>query len=101
MAKITIKKKGKKPIRFEEGRLHRALGVPEDQPIPKSKVRAALAGRYGPEVKRMAVFAFKGALAKGRETARKHRLKKAAEGIVVAPHTLLAEALQELYSGIQ
>lgn len=71
MAKVTIKKKGKKPITFEKGALHRALKVPEGEPIPEGKKRAALAGRYGPKVKKMAVFAFKGALAAGRKTAAK------------------------------
>ncbi|HEV2133790.1 MAG TPA: hypothetical protein VGR47_05960 [Terracidiphilus sp.] len=30
-----------------KGRLHRALGVPVDKPIPAAKMRAALAGKYG------------------------------------------------------
>jgi len=70
---VVIKKKGKKPLAFKKGALHKALGVPLDQPIPESKKRAALAGKYGPEVKKMAVFAFKGALAKGRQTARRRK----------------------------
>ena len=72
---VTIKKPGKKPIRFNKGALHRALGVPEGRPIPESKKRAALAGRYGEKVRRMAVLAFKGALAAGRKTAAKRRSK--------------------------
>ena len=73
MAKtVTIKKKGKKPIRFKKGGLHRSLKVPEGKTIPKSKMRAALAGRYGPLAKKQAVMA-KGLLAKGRKTARKKR----------------------------
>lgn len=71
--RVTIRKGGKKPITFEKGKLHRALGVPEDQPIPDSKKRAALAGRLGGKIKKMAVFAFKGALAKGRKTAKKRK----------------------------
>ncbi len=70
---VTIKKRGKKPITFRKGALHRALGVPEDKPIPPGKKRAALAGKYGPKVKKMATFAFKGALKKGRQTAAKKR----------------------------
>lgn len=76
MAKVTIKKKGKKPITFNKGALHRALGVPEGQPIPPGKKAAALAGKKGPKVKKMASFGFKGALAKGRKTAAKKRGKK-------------------------
>jgi len=71
--KVIIKKKGKKPIVINRGALHRALGVPEGKPIPESKKRAALAGRYGPKVKKMAVLAFKGALAAGRKTAKRNR----------------------------
>lgn len=73
---VTIKAKGKKPLKFEKGALHRALNVPMDKPIPPSKKRAALEGKYGKEVKKMAVFAFKGALKKGRETAAAHRRKR-------------------------
>lgn len=71
--KVVIRAKGKKPISFRKGALHRALGVPEDEPIPESKKRAALAGKYGLKVKRMAVFAFKGALAAGRKTRQQRR----------------------------
>jgi hypothetical protein len=69
MTTVVMKKKGKKPISFQKGALHRQLGVPEGQPIPESKKKAALAGRYGPLAKKRAVFAFKGALAAGRRTA--------------------------------
>ncbi len=37
-----------------KGRLHRALKVPEDQTIPADKMRAALDGKHGPEVQKMA-----------------------------------------------
>ncbi len=37
-----------------KGRLHRALGVPVDQMIPADKMRAALDGKHGPEVQKMA-----------------------------------------------
>lgn len=69
----TMRAPGKEPITFRRGALHRALGVPENQPIPAGKKQAALAGRYGPKVKRMAVFAFKGPLATGRRTAAKRK----------------------------
>jgi len=36
------------------GRLHRALGVPEDETIPEEKMRAALAGKHGDKVREMA-----------------------------------------------
>ena len=49
MAKHWMQKAfGKNP-----GAEHRALGVPEDKPIPPSKHRAAMAGRYGKKVKKM------------------------------------------------
>jgi len=62
-----MKAKGKKPISFKEGALHSALSVPQGEPIPPGKKAAALAGKYGPKVKKMAVFAFRGALAAGRK----------------------------------
>jgi len=79
---VTIKptKKGQKPLVFRKSALHKALGVPEGEKIPESKKRAALAGKYGPKVKKMAVFAFRGALAQGRKTAMKNRKKKAKKG---------------------
>jgi hypothetical protein len=64
---VTMKAKGKKPITFREGGLHSALGVPQSQDIPPGKKAAALAGKFGPKVKKMAVFAFRGALAVGRK----------------------------------
>jgi len=64
---------GQKPIHFEKGGLHKALHVPQDQPIPESKKQAALEGKYGQRIKREAIFAFLGALAKGRETLRRRR----------------------------
>lgn len=67
----VIRQKGKKPLKFEKGGLHQSLGVPQGEPIPASKKKAALAGEYGPKAKKQAVFAFKGALAKGRKTAGK------------------------------
>jgi hypothetical protein len=76
--RVAIRKAGKKPITFEKGKLHRALGVPEGEKIPDSKKRAALSGRLGGKIKKMAVFAFKGALAEGRRTAQGKRQKKRA-----------------------
>ncbi len=66
---VMIKKKGKKPLVFKKGALHRQLGVPQGEPIPKYKVEAALGGEYGPLAKKRAVFAYKGALAAGRKKA--------------------------------
>lgn len=55
--KVTIKgKKGQKPITFEQGGLHETTNTPADEPIPKSKVSAAMAGKYGPKGKRQAMF---------------------------------------------
>lgn len=67
MKTVLIKAKGKKPLRFKKGALHRQLGVPEGKPIPREKIEAALGGKYGPLAKKRAVFAFKGALKAGRE----------------------------------
>jgi hypothetical protein len=66
---VVIKAKGKKPLSFKKGGLRQALNVPEGQPIPAGKKAAALAGKLGARIKKMAVFAFRGALAKGRKTA--------------------------------
>ena len=66
---VTMSAPGKKPITFKKGSLHRQLGVPEGEPIPESKKRAALAGKFGSLAKKRAVFGFKGALAAGRKTA--------------------------------
>lgn len=74
MAKVTMKAKGKKPVSFSKGGLHRSVGVPEGQKIPASKVAAAKAGRYGPKAKKQANMAT-GMLAKGRKTAAKNRAR--------------------------
>lgn len=66
---VTISAKGKEPMRFKGGALHRQLGVPEGEPIPEGKKREALSGAAGPLAKKRAAFAFKGALAAGRRTA--------------------------------
>lgn len=65
----TISKKGSKPMTFKKGALHRQLDVPEGEPIPAGKKRAALRGDYGPQAKKRANFGFRGALKKGRQTA--------------------------------
>ena len=65
---VVMRAHGKRPIEFKKGALHRQLDVPEDENIPAGKKRAALAGEYGPEAKKRAVFAFKGALKAGRQT---------------------------------
>lgn len=69
----VIKEKGKKPMSFKKGGLHSQLGVSQGEKIPASKKEAALSGKYGPLAKKRAVFAFKGALAAGRKTARKSK----------------------------
>lgn len=70
---VTLKptRKGQKPIIFKKGALHRALGVPEGEPIPLGKKKRALKGDYGPKVKKQANFGFRGALTKGRQTRKK------------------------------
>jgi hypothetical protein len=44
-------------ITFKKGGLHESLGVPQGQPIPANKMRAALAGKHGPKAKRQAQLA--------------------------------------------
>ncbi len=72
-SRVTMHKKGRRPISFKRGALHRELHVPEGQPIPESKKRAALAGKYGPLARKRANFGFRGALAAGRRKARGKR----------------------------
>jgi len=74
---VVIKgKKGQKPLVHEKGALHEKLGVPQDKTIPPGKKAAALAGKYGPLAKKEAIYAFKGALAKGRQTAEANKSKE-------------------------
>lgn len=68
----TIKSPGKKPVKFQEGGLHKSLGVPADQPIPAGKMADAKAGKYGPLAKKQASFAA-GMLKAGRQTAARNR----------------------------
>lgn len=56
-AKRVIRAPGKKPITFTEGGLHRSTNTPMGKKIPTSKVRAALAGTYGPKARKQAQFA--------------------------------------------
>lgn len=44
-------------ISFQKGGLHESLGVTEGEPIPPAKMRAALAGKYGPKAARQARLA--------------------------------------------
>jgi len=63
---LTGKVKAKKLVRIDlgkhgdfnihPGKLHRALGVPEDQPIPAEKLAEALKSK-NPEIRRMAASA--------------------------------------------
>jgi hypothetical protein len=71
---VTMRAKGKKPVTFRKGGLHRSLGVPEGSKIPASKMAAAKAGNYGPLAKKQANMAT-GMLAKGRRTAAKKKGK--------------------------
>jgi hypothetical protein len=70
----TIKSAGKKPISFKKGGLHESVGVPQGKPIPKAKIDAAAAGKFGPKAKAQASFA-QNVLAKGQKTAAKNRGK--------------------------
>ena len=51
----TAKLAGEK-VRFKSGGFHKTTGTPEGKPIPKSKWRAALAGKYGAKGKSQASF---------------------------------------------
>lgn len=73
--KVTMKAKGKKPVTFNKGGLHRSTNTPMGQKIPASKMAAAKAGRYGPLAKKQANMAT-GMLAKGRRTAASNRKGK-------------------------
>ena len=75
--KVTISGggKGKAPVQFTKGGLHKSLGVPEGQTIPAAKMAAAKAGKYGPLAAKQANMAT-GLLAAGQKTAAKNRGKK-------------------------
>jgi hypothetical protein len=71
--KVTIKGgKGKAPVSFQAGGLHKSLGVPAGETIPAAKIAAAKAGKYGPLAAKQANMAT-GMLAAGRKTAAKNR----------------------------
>jgi len=57
--KISTVNLGKKKGSFKvhKGKLHRALGLPEDKPIPKARLHAALKSK-DPEIRAMARSAF-------------------------------------------
>ncbi len=54
--KRWVPKKDFKDVGGKKGALHRDLGVPEDQPIPKAKLRAAEHSR-NPTIRRRAIHA--------------------------------------------
>lgn len=59
MPKIKVLKKtepGQKTIKFHPGGLHETTDTPKGEKIPASKIRAALAGSYGPKGKKQAIF---------------------------------------------
>lgn len=75
MAKtVTMRKRGKKPVSFSKGGLHRSTNTPEDEPIPASKMRAAARGDYGATAVKQATMA-SGMLRKGRKTAARNRAR--------------------------
>lgn len=50
----------RKPIKIKKshrGLLHKDLGVPQDQPIPGSRLAAAMKGNPSPALKKRLVFA--------------------------------------------
>lgn len=47
---------GQKPISFTPGGLHNTTSTPTGQKIPKAKIAAALAGKFGPKGKSQALF---------------------------------------------
>lgn len=53
---IKSSEPGQKPITFQKGGLHETTATPEREKIPKSKIAAALAGKYGPKGKQQALF---------------------------------------------
>lgn len=57
--KVTLKpsKPGQKKITYKKGGLHASLGVAQGKKIPKAKLRAAAAGKYGIKAKKEALMA--------------------------------------------
>lgn len=58
MKEVTIQPKeaGQKPLHFKEGGLHATTHTPMNEKIPKSKIQAALVGKYGNKGKKQAMF---------------------------------------------
>lgn len=56
--KVTLKKTkpGQKTISFTAGGLHKSTGTPQGKKIPASKMKEALAGKYGSKAKKQAQF---------------------------------------------
>lgn len=92
MAVKVLRKKGKKPIKFQAGGLHRSLGIPQDEKIPTSLVKRLIRAEVGEtvtnptskgrkkikvttKIKRQVVLGFKGALAAGRKKVQRKRRK--------------------------
>lgn len=75
--RVTMKprKRGQKKVTFEEGGLHKSLGVPMGMKIPESKMQEAMRGEHGMKAKRQAMMA-EHMLAKGRKTSAKRRKKR-------------------------
>jgi len=93
MVTKVLRKKGKKPIRFVAGGLHRSLGIPQGEKIPMSLVRKLIRAEVGETVtnptskgrkrikvttriKRQVTLGFKGALAAGRRKVQRRRRKR-------------------------
>jgi hypothetical protein len=72
VAKTTMRAKGKKPVSFEKGGLHKSTNTPEGENIPASKLAAAKRGDYGSKAVKQANMA-SGMLRKGRKTAARKR----------------------------
>jgi len=53
---VTLKKAGKKPIKFKQGALRGQLGIKKGKKIPASTMKAALAGKKGKLAKKRAQF---------------------------------------------
>jgi hypothetical protein len=75
MATVTMRKKGRKPVSFSKGGLHRSTNTPEGENIPASKMAAAARGDYGAKAVKQANMA-RGMLRKGRKTAARKRSRR-------------------------
>jgi hypothetical protein len=80
----TIRAKGKKPVSFSKGGLHRSTHTPEGERISASKMAAAKRRDYDAKAKKQANFAI-GMLAAGRRTARKNARRGARRGESAMP----------------